>query len=97
MLKMELEKLGLPTRGKKPDLVSRLRSSTAEGPVKAEPAVETRVKTEPTARVKPGLKGLGKMATAQVRGVQPHQIFHLFAHIGEIVNSLISDEAEQMG
>lgn len=69
MLKMELERRGLPTRGKKPDLVARLRTATAE--VKPESKVKAEVEEKKVAAgVKPGLKGLGPMATAKVRALQ---------------------------
>ena len=61
MLKMELEKVGLSTRGKKAVLVDRLRTATAsQQPISAANAAPA------GPSVKPGTKGLGKVATAQV-------------------------------
>ena len=61
MLKMELEKMGLSTRGKKGVLVDRLRTAGAsQQPSSAANAAPG------GPGVKPGTNGLGKVATAKV-------------------------------
>lgn len=58
MLKMELQKLKLPTRGKKGDLIARLRDAAG--------AAHDGTKDTEQLDIKPGIEGLGSIATAQV-------------------------------
>lgn len=68
MLKAELQKLGLPTSGRKSALATRLQAAKAEA--QASPATHAGgslpVKSEPPPAVNPGTRVVGKIATAEV-------------------------------